>query len=166
MPSKIKNAAIAAHAEHLAAQLNASTPGTCGRSGEWHVGESHDVTTTGGCLGLGLKIPLIEHDLLKMESSRPRGSDLLLYLGQTHTTSSDVNRRPTSYQPGLVRCAPGSSSPEVEVEVPAVTAVVNDDVFPLVQVAQLTQRRNDAPNDKRISGFLAAFALTATFISL
>jgi hypothetical protein len=59
--------------------------------------------------GMGLRIPLLEHDLLKMETTRRRGSGLLLYLGQTQTdgvamATTTAKKRPTSYQPPLVQC--------------------------------------------------------------
>ena len=60
---KIKQAVITPRTEALARQLNAAPEGTCGRRGHWAANASQDVTPTGGCQGMGLRIPLLEHDL-------------------------------------------------------------------------------------------------------
>ena len=60
---KIKQAVITPRTEALAGQLNAAPKGTCGLRGRWAANASQDVTPTGGCQGMGLRIPLLEHDL-------------------------------------------------------------------------------------------------------
>lgn len=60
---KIKQAVITPRTQALARQLNAAPEGTCGRRGRWASNASQDVTPTGGCQGMGLRIPLLEHDL-------------------------------------------------------------------------------------------------------
>ena len=64
---KIKQAVITPRTEALARQLNAAPAGTCGRQGgrRWAANASQDVTPTGGCQGMGLRIPLLEHDLVR-----------------------------------------------------------------------------------------------------
>lgn len=102
---KIKRAVITPHTASLARQLNASPSSSCGRKGAWQQGVPQDVTPTGGCAGMGLKIPLLEYDLLKMETTH-RGTNVLLFLGQTETEreSAAFGKRPTSYQPALIQC--------------------------------------------------------------
>ena len=102
---KIKRAVITPHTTSLARQLNASPSSSCGQKGAWQQGVPQDVTPTGGCAGMGLKIPLLEYDLLKMESTH-RGTNVLLFLGQTETEreSAAFGKRPTSYQPALIQC--------------------------------------------------------------
>ena len=65
---KIKQAVITPRTEALARQLNAAPAGTCGRQGgrRWAANASQDVTPTGGCQGMGLRIPLLEHDLVRL----------------------------------------------------------------------------------------------------
>ena len=42
---------------------------------------------------MGLRIPLVERDLLKMETTRRTGRGLLLYLGQTQTDAITAETR-------------------------------------------------------------------------
>ncbi len=141
---KIKQAIITPLTRGLASQLNAAPRDSCGRKGDWRKGVAQDVTPTGGCRGMGLKIPLLEHDLLKMETTRKTGSEMLLYLGQTSTDAPKERQkqqqprgqrkrhRPTSYQPPLVQCHvdPGYH-------------IATDDLFPMV-TAMLTSERSAA----------------------
>ena len=137
---KIKQAIITAHTSLLAHQLNISAAGTCGRRGGWQAHVPMDVTPTGGCAGIGLKVPLLEHDLLKMSATRGHGSGgggrLLLYLGQTETDPKHIwKRRPTSYQPPLIQC---HSNPGYHI--------VTNELFPM-EMAALTARASAAAGE-------------------
>nr|XP_045012337.1 protein APCDD1-like isoform X2 [Jaculus jaculus] len=94
------------------AMLNFSEPSSCGGPGTWSVGTERDVTTTNGCLPLGIRLPHIEYELLKIEQD-PRGRSLL-FIGERPTDGSSPNtpeKRPTSYQPPLVLCRGQARNP-------------------------------------------------------
>ncbi|XP_055950598.1 protein APCDD1-like [Argiope bruennichi] len=78
---------------------------TCGSGSKWKVGERGNLTRSGGCRELGIVVPSMERDLVRFERS---SLDLVfLYLGET----TEDKKRPTSFQPPLVRC----SSPENKI---------------------------------------------------
>ena len=120
----------------LSNQLNAAVRGSCGRKGSWRVGMPQDVTPTNGCKEIGLTVPLMEHDLVKMETTKS-GHHLLLYLGQTDTDAvvqTSLNRgyvspRPTSYQPPLIQCRsqPPSLSPSSR------NMMTSNNIYPMMQ---------------------------------
>lgn len=77
--------------------------GFCG-IGEWKVKEPKELATTNGCISLGLIIPSIQFDIIKIEMDY-EGS-WLLFLGQVDTNNmpSDEDERPTAFQLPLVKC--------------------------------------------------------------
>jgi hypothetical protein len=104
---------------------------------QWRVGERRDVTATSGCPSIGVHVASVESDVVRLTSStsplsyrghaapaagrqngnvqasRPPPLTQQLYLGQRPTDGGHLtkkSRRPTSFQPALVRCAGGSSS--------------------------------------------------------
>ncbi|CAB4065662.1 unnamed protein product [Lepeophtheirus salmonis] len=134
---KIKTAHLTPVAQSLANQLNHLPSGSCGIAGSWKVGVIQEVTSTGGCKGLGLTIPITELDLLKMESNLD-GSRLLLSLGQTDTDAVLHNHkkeqeglRPTSYQPPLLQCRMFSDSSNP-----------NNELFPVMSHLKSNPLRN------------------------
>ncbi|GFS70445.1 protein APCDD1 [Nephila pilipes] len=72
---------------------------TCGTGSNWKVGERGNLTRTGGCRELGIVVPSMELDLVRFE--RSKADMVFLYLGET----AEDKRRPTSFQPSLVRCS-------------------------------------------------------------
>ena len=92
---RLDSASVTAENPNVVGQLRGS--GSCGHSSRWSVGVSQDVTWTSGCPALGLVVPSMEHELVKLET---RQSLMLLYLGWS---TGDMTR-PTSYQQPLVQC--------------------------------------------------------------
>ena len=73
------------------------------------MGQPQDVTPTGGCAGLGISVPTVSNDLLKMDLDAVGES--LLYFGDMvsqQVADADgrpiVPQRPTSYLPPLRQC--------------------------------------------------------------
>lgn len=76
----------------------------CGDSGKWKLGQTQDVTSTQGCLLLGISLPHVEFELMKTEYDNRQS---LLYVGQRPSDFvplSVLENRPTSFQAPLVRC--------------------------------------------------------------
>ncbi|XP_030750860.1 protein APCDD1-like [Sitophilus oryzae] len=80
-------------------------PGLCGLD-EWEVNVPKELSTTGGCPQLGITLPSILHDILKIEMDY-KGA-ILLFLGQVKTdifnTASDGSLRPSAFQLPLMKC--------------------------------------------------------------
>ncbi|KAG8566845.1 hypothetical protein GDO81_013389 [Engystomops pustulosus] len=92
--------------------LNASRIGSCGSGGSWTIGEEKDITVTGGCDVLGIRLPHIEYELFKISVDNHQRK--LLYMGERPTDGSNPstpNKRPTSYQPPLIQCSSKSTIP-------------------------------------------------------
>lgn len=73
--------------------------------GGWKIGRSQDVTATGGCIGLGIRVPTVANDLLKMDLNLV--GQPLLYFGIAENPTEPVNNqpvRPTSYLPAMEQC--------------------------------------------------------------
>ena len=81
----------------------------CGLDGSWKIGRSQDVTTTGGCIGLGIRVPTVANDLLKMDLNLV--GQPLLYFGIAENPTEAGNHqpaRPTSYLPAMEQCRAGN----------------------------------------------------------
>lgn len=76
----------------------------CGQAGQWTRGREQDVTRTDGCVTLGIRLPSLEQDLMRMEAAHRK---LLLYVSRR---SSDHPVRPyhvpppAAFQPPLAKC--------------------------------------------------------------
>lgn len=105
---KVTSAKVAASEESTAKLLNATRPGKCGRSGGWEVGAEQDLTPTGGCNLLGIRLPHKEYELFKVELDHRKRP--LLFIGERPTDGSSPDRphrRPTSFQAPMVLCSAG-----------------------------------------------------------
>ncbi|XP_053309330.1 protein APCDD1-like [Spea bombifrons] len=109
---KVSQARVRPLNHSILRMLNSSYPGSCGDSGNWTIGEEQDITGTGGCDVLGIRLPHTEYELFKTEQDS--GGRYLLYTGERPTDGSSPdtpNKRPTSYQPPLLQCAGQPSVP-------------------------------------------------------
>ncbi|XP_042864959.1 protein APCDD1-like [Penaeus japonicus] len=88
----------------LANALNSYKGKECGRPGSWETGKAQDITPTGGCQAVGVRVPVVEKEILRSGVNEDGG--MWLALGQTATTPIQVGglARPTSWGPQLVRC--------------------------------------------------------------
>ncbi|XP_033754236.1 protein APCDD1-like [Pecten maximus] len=79
--------------------------GHCGVRNAWKINEQQDVTSTGGCDVLGIILPNVEFEILRMVVSERQS---LLYVGQwtmNNIALRNKDSRPTSFQQPLVRCS-------------------------------------------------------------
>lgn len=93
---------------NMADTLRKEASGTCGDKLRWATGVEQDVTSTGGCIALGIAVPHVEYELVRMrldhDALRPT-----LSLGQPASDGSlptDSKHRPTSFQSPLRPCGP------------------------------------------------------------
>lgn len=101
----VERAALTVLDSDLVASLQADP--LCGGGfgfGEWRVGVPRDLTAAHGCAPLGLVVPAIRYELVRVDVDSWGQS--LLYLGQPDTENrrGGPSERPTAYQPPLVRC--------------------------------------------------------------
>jgi hypothetical protein len=121
-------AKITAHEDRVVSVLGSQQEGACGVR-PWKIGYEQDVTMTGGCPVLGLRVPHTERQIVRVERHE---HELLVFMGQTPTPTGDGGfslraatpsddgdnqARPTSFGLPLVKC--GS----------LVSATVNDASF-------------------------------------
>lgn len=77
---------------------------SCG-SGLWQLGIPRELSSTNGCLQLGILIPSIQYEIIRIDMDF-RGSTLLL-MGQADTDNQPRTKyqRPTAYQDPLIHCS-------------------------------------------------------------
>lgn len=98
---------VTPHTSGMVTSLNGHVNNTCAKRGSWKLDVPQDITATGGCSGLGLKIPSREFQIAKLEMDI--NGNYLLYLGQINNEMSskngrNANGRPTFYQSPLMQC--------------------------------------------------------------
>jgi hypothetical protein len=84
--------------------LNSNDRDDCGKSGSWELNRQQDVTATNGCTTLSLRVPYIEHEILKTTVHHKK---TWLYFGGRPSDGkgpTTPRRRPTSFQDPLVKC--------------------------------------------------------------
>ena len=82
---------VTPHDTRTAESMNHYSGDGCGKAHAWKAGQEQDVTWTGGCVTLGIRLPNMERDIMRMEVVRRK---LYLYVGQRL-----VDRKPgTAYQ--------------------------------------------------------------------
>lgn len=160
---RIDSAALAIHDYSLINALNSVHD--CGTK-KWEIDEIQDVTSTGGCEALGINVPIIERELLKIEMDSNGNS--LLFVGQTDTeqgieTNSGDSVRPTAYQLPLMQCR---SSNDILVlthhthrSLPPV--VMSNQLFPIPH-ARIAME--SAGGTLRVASLCALLVLLAIFI--
>ena len=100
----LEEASVTADSKQMAKELNSSP---CGR-GRWVVGEPQYLA--GGCADIGLALPSLSLELVKLEMSG--GGGMALFLGQPNTDRAGRmnserlynGERSTAYQARMVRC--------------------------------------------------------------
>lgn len=77
---------------------------SCG-SGLWQLGIPRELSSTNGCLQLGILIPSIQYEIIRIDMDF-KGSTLLL-MGQADTDNQPRTKyqRPTAYQDPLIHCS-------------------------------------------------------------
>ena len=89
--------------------LNSYQGNGCGKSKKWKIGVTQDVTSSNGCVTLGIQLPNIEYEIMKTESIKDKA---FLFVGQRPSdfVSMSVRKnRPASFQSPLLKCN-GSNS--------------------------------------------------------
>lgn len=90
--------------------LNSYKGKECGWPGRWAPKKAQDVTFTGGCKAIGVRVPVVEKEIIRMGVDESGG--MWLTLGQTPTTPRQMgdSPRPTSWGPTLISCRHYSTS--------------------------------------------------------
>lgn len=111
---RVHNLKIKPMSQMITENLNIFGGQSCGKPKSWETFIEQDVTSSGGCGALGIVLPTVEHELLKIEKKRDKS---YLYIGQRPTAggSRPVKEWPTSFQEPLLQCAQ-SASPPIKVK--------------------------------------------------
>nr|XP_011432770.1 protein APCDD1 [Crassostrea gigas] len=108
---RIHNLKVKPMSQLITQNLNIFGGQGCGRPKSWETFEEQDVTSTGGCSTLGINLPSVEHELLKIEKSHNKK---LLFIGQRPTDQGvrPVGELPTSFQEPLLQCTNAQDPPK------------------------------------------------------
>ncbi|XP_060063140.1 protein APCDD1-like [Ylistrum balloti] len=133
--------------------------GHCGVRNAWKINEQQDVTSTGGCDVLGIILPNVEFEILRMVVSEHQ---TLLYVGQWTMNSHPIRSkqsRPTSFQQPLVRCSDSvakHASNKIEV------FLSDDKQFPVFAKFEAASKTNGVLRVE--ASFLAIFIVVVNVI--
>ncbi|GFN94835.1 adenomatosis polyposis coli down-regulated 1 [Plakobranchus ocellatus] len=96
---------VTPHDGRTADSMNHYSGQGCGKAHAWVAGQEQDVTWTGGCVTLGIRLPNMERDIMRMEVSHRK---LHLYVGQRlidrKPGTAYQMERPTAFQEPLIKC--------------------------------------------------------------
>lgn len=123
--------------KNFAGQLNRLPGRACGIQGRWRKGKAQDVTLTGGCFPLGLKVPSIEPEILRFESGDK--GEVYLTLGQTPTwpyKGKGTAPRPTSWGPKLQKCNDIPQTNEILKPIVGARVALNEGATVLCEIKQ------------------------------
>lgn len=84
--------------------LNSYGEKGCGKAKAWKIGVTQDVTSTRGCVTLGIELPNIEYEIMKSET---QNGISYLYIGQRPSDYASLSvrkNRPTSFQSPMIKC--------------------------------------------------------------
>lgn len=84
--------------------LNGDVGNDCAMDGSWRLGVEQDVTSTNGCATLGISIPYVQADLIRMLPSETKEGSLLFMGKQPSDGRFRSTYRPTSFQEPLFQC--------------------------------------------------------------
>lgn len=122
-----------------------------------------DVTSTGGCLGLGIRVPTIASDLLKMDLNVVGHSQLYFGIaensvemapGDSSSSGRALPLRPTSYLPPMEQCRSVTSND--------LTGEISNDL-PLMAHARIASSSSAVDAFPLFHGGLLALLVAATY---
>lgn len=138
--------------------LNSYDGTGCGKAKAWTIGVTQDVTASGGCVTLGIKLPNIEYELMKAQNENGK---TLLYVGQRPSdfaTLSVRKNRPTSFQLPLIKCE--SNHNDDSLYSIATRRAIFKGVSQVAGKSTKTETFNPAPN-----GFISSPNLTMYLVA-
>ncbi|XP_017772834.1 PREDICTED: protein APCDD1-like, partial [Nicrophorus vespilloides] len=97
----LENASLIIHSRRMVREMNLLK--TCGPY-NWKLGQAQDLSSTRGCAQLGILVPSVHYDIVKVEINYE--GNCLLYLGQFDTDNMPTTNadRPSAFQEPLVKC--------------------------------------------------------------
>lgn len=101
---EISDSTITPKDQQFASNLNGLP--SCGSGSSWKIGQTVNLSKSGGCKELGISVPSTELELIRFEMKTP--GLMLLYLGD----GTEDHKRPTSFQMPLVQCSQESEGSE------------------------------------------------------
>ncbi|XP_061188408.1 protein APCDD1-like [Saccostrea echinata] len=108
---QIHNLKVKPMSQTITQSLNIFGGQGCGRPHSWENGVEQDVTSSGGCVSLGIVLQTVEHEVLKIEKINNKR---YLYIGQRPSDRSvrPLDEWPTSFQDPLIQCSSSRVTPK------------------------------------------------------
>ena len=105
---RVERASVTVWDSSISRDLQADPP--CGAPDLWQVGVQNDLSLSPGCALLGIGVPNLDYDIVRVDMDD--WGSALLYFGQPDTDNKrrGPDERPTSYQLPLLRCRGGPPS--------------------------------------------------------